>query len=216
MVVFLIYQICIILFILVMVFSITIREFSQAYVADLFGDCTAKNLGLLTLNPLKHLKHLNFLGTICMIFFGVGWKSPLPVNYKNFSNPKIKMAIIAAAGPLSHLFLVLLGVFYKKIYEVFLFNFFDGLFIELVSYVIKSLIFLNVSFFIFNLLPIPPLDGFKIVSAFFPNKMYNFISKYNFEMLGSFMLTYLFFNGGLKKVILKGGGFILKVFNIYF
>ena len=213
---FLYYMICIICFMLVMVFSLTFHKFSHVYVADLFGDHTAKNMGMLTLNPLKCLKPLNFLGTICIIFFGLGWTEPIPLDERNFSNSRFKNALVAAAGPMSNLFLVLVAIFYKFMYEIFLINFTNVFLIGLIRYIIKAIIYVNVSFFVFNSIPIPPLDGFNIISSLLPCKLYNFVLRYNFKMIGSFLITYLFFSTNLKKVIVKVGILILKNFHFSF
>ena len=110
-------KIKIVAFIIVIVFSLSFHEFSHAFAANLLGDSTAKQNNRLTLNPLRHM---NFLGTLCLIFFKFGWANPVPVNVNNFKKPRVYMALVSFAGPFSNLILVILGFFLTKIYEIFL------------------------------------------------------------------------------------------------
>ncbi|MBP3401580.1 MAG: site-2 protease family protein [Clostridia bacterium] len=160
--------------------ALTIHEFSHAYAAYKMGDDTAKNFGRLTLNPIKHIDPI---GAICMIFLHVGWAKPVPINMRNFKNPRKGFAITAAAGPLSNLILAFVSallylLFYALVRDVrtdsdFVFNL-----------IINTLIFLsvfhsiNIGLAIFNLLPIPPLDGSRLLGLVLPEKIYYTILKY--------------------------------------
>ena len=161
--------------------ALSIHEYCHAYAAYKLGDNTAKNLGRLTLNPLKHLDPF---GAICMLLFRVGWAKPVPINARNFKNPKKGFAITAIAGPTSNLILAFLSalmylimcVFLRdKIFEYgsFALRFWENML--LFMYVFHSV---NLGLGIFNLLPIPPFDGSRILHAVLPPKVYFGIMKY--------------------------------------
>ena len=170
--------------------ALSFHEFAHGYASWKLGDPTAKNLGRLTLSPFKHLDPLGF---VCLLFFGFGWAKPVPVNARYYKNPRVGMAITAAAGPLMNLVLGFFGVLvYKRIYLIpattdFLLNF-KGVLLEMV------LIFctLNISLCVFNLIPIPPLDGSRIAFIFMPPKWYFGIMKYErYIYLGLIVLMML-------------------------
>jgi Zn-dependent protease len=153
----------------------------HGYAAYKLGDKTAKNLGRLSLNPLKHLDPI---GTLCMVLFRIGWAKPVPINPRNFKNPKRDFALTAVAGPLSNLILGFLsaGIFLLAnalLREVafternFAFNLASNTLTFL--YLFYSI---NIGFGLFNLLPIPPFDGSRIVHAVLPEKAYFGIMKY--------------------------------------
>ena len=194
-------------FIIATIFSLSFHEFMHAYVANFLGDPTAKYKNRLSLNPLRHL---SFLGTVSMFIFGFGWANPVPVNINNFKKPKEYMAIVAVFGPLSNLFLAIIGCFLSKIFQPFLFSFNENNFIVFLKYFLGYLMTLNVSLFVFNFLPIPPLDGSRVFMYFLPDKIYYTITKY--EIFGSFLIIYLLYVGGLKKFIIKIVYFILNIF----
>lgn len=161
--------------------ALTVHEYSHGYAAYKMGDNTARNLGRLTLNPIKHLDPI---GTICMVLFHVGWAKPVPINPRNFKNPKKGFAITAAAGPLSNL---ILGFFsaglYLLIYALFKDVTFESknLAFNLITYSLSFVyIFhtLNIGLGIFNLLPIPPLDGSRLLNVILPERAYFAIMKY--------------------------------------
>ncbi len=160
--------------------TLSIHEFSHAYAAYKLGDDTAKNFGRLSINPLKHLDPI---GALCMLFFRFGWAKPVPINARNFKNPKRDFAISALAGPLSNL---ILGFIFSG---VFIFSFSKLLPVEFeseFSYKLaeNALLFLqiffsvNVGLGIFNLLPIPPFDGSRLLNVIFPPRIYFGIMKY--------------------------------------
>ena len=172
----------------VVLITISVHEFSHAYVANRLGDPTARSLGRMTLNPAKHIDPIGF---ICMIFLHFGWAKPVPVNARYFKNPKKGMAATALAGPVSNIILMIIGAvlfcFYRLIpypeagsfiYNLWLvgFNFF---------YYFPVL---NIYFAIFNLLPIPPLDGSRILFVLLPDKYYFGIMKYERIIMIVFIL----------------------------
>lgn len=162
--------------IIALLVAITIHEAAHAWMADKLGDHTARYLGRVTLNPIAHL---DFLGTI-MIFitfatgFGLGWGKPVPYNPKNLSNPRVGSLLIAIAGPISNLLTALVLALPLQ----YLLQNTDieasGAAFFFVT-VLKTTILLNVGLMAFNLLPIPPLDGSKVLAAFIP-------SRYNHEL----------------------------------
>ncbi|MBQ8321639.1 MAG: site-2 protease family protein [Clostridia bacterium] len=161
--------------------TLSIHEYSHAYAAYKLGDDTAKNLGRLSLNPIKHLDPI---GALCMLFFHVGWAKPVPINSRNFKNPKRDFALSALAGPLSNLILAFfsMGLYLFSLValtkanidaESLGFSVAQNLLIFL--YIFQSV---NVGLGVFNLLPIPPFDGSRLLNVIFPPKIYFGIMKY--------------------------------------
>ena len=168
----------------IVLITLTFHEYAHGYVAYRLGDPTAKMMGRLTPNPVKHLDPIGFL---MMVFVGFGWAKPVMINPRNFKNPKKGMAISAAAGPIMNLIMAVLGVL---IYNILLFIFVKAQIFN--TFATSALIFfmqfasLNVWFAVFNLLPVPPLDGSRVVTYFLSPKLshyYNYIEKYGFIVL---------------------------------
>lgn len=161
--------------------ALTVHEYAHGYAAYKLGDDTAKNFGRLTLNPLKHLDPI---GTICMIFLHVGWAKPVPINMRNFKEPRKGFAITAVAGPISNLVLA----FVSALLYLLLFalvrdipfesrNFAYNLTTNTLSF-LSVFHSINIGFAIFNLLPIPPLDGSRLLGVVLPAKAYYTLLKY--------------------------------------
>lgn len=147
----------IIAFAIALIPAFTLHEFAHAWVANYLGDQTARNLGRLTLNPLKHL---DVLGTIMVFVIGFGWAKPVPVNPANLRNGRRSMALVAVAGPLTNLAIAgVLG---------FGFRFAGLLDAQFVNYVLVTTIWLNCALLFFNLIPIPPLDGYRVLLGLLP------------------------------------------------
>lgn len=138
----------------------TVHEYAHAYVAYLLGDITAKVEGRLTLNPLKHIDPI---GAISMVLFRFGWSKPVPINEYNFEKRELYTALTALAGPVSNLILAILTAIVK-----YLFRIEED---SLIEFLLYSFTTINLSLAIFNLLPIPPLDGHKIVRALLPKQL---------------------------------------------
>ena len=167
---------------LAVIITLTVHEFFHGYAAYKLGDNTAKNMGRLSLNPIHHIDPI---GAVCLLFFHVGWAKPVPVNPRNFKNPKKGFAITALCGPLSNLIMAFLfsGVallLYKlsaSLYDPYS----DQLIFRFVSTaaLFFSIFFsINIGLAIFNLLPVPPLDGSRLLAAVLPEKTYFAIMKY--------------------------------------
>ncbi len=163
-----------------------IHELAHGLVANKLGDNTAKNQGRLTLNPFAHL---NPIGAIMIFVFGIGYANPVPVNPNRFKNPKRDMALTAFAGPVSNILMAFISVFvYTGVNTLLPYN--------TVTYAIGYFFYfaamVNVTLAVFNLLPIPPLDGAKVLGAVLPeDKYFKYMQYERYIMLGLFALLFL-------------------------
>ncbi|MCR4275363.1 MAG: site-2 protease family protein [Candidatus Wolfebacteria bacterium] len=191
--------------------SVIIHEVSHGFVAYRLGDSTAKDMGRLTLNPLKHLDFFgSFLFPLVLFLFGspilFGWAKPVPYNPYNLKDPQKGGGLIAAAGPLSNLSVAVIFGFILKFFSM------SGMVDSPLFLFLQIIILINISLAIFNLVPIPPLDGSKILFAFLPprfSKAQIFLEQYGFM----FLLLFIFFGIRLIQPIISklfmflGGGF---------
>lgn len=177
--------------------SLPVHEWAHAFMAHKLGDDTAKYAGRLTLNPLKHL---DTFGTIMMLVCGFGYAKPVPVNAWRFRNPKNGMALTSLAGPLSNLAMAILAVgLFRVSCLIFGVQFRDGSMyaseasIEIMRYLyvffIQILASINISLAVFNLLPIPPLDGSRLFAAVLPDRWSDLMYEYErYITMGLFVL----------------------------
>ncbi|MFA5982452.1 MAG: site-2 protease family protein [Methylococcaceae bacterium] len=186
--------------ILPVIFAITVHEVAHGWVAKKYGDNTASMLGRLTLNPIKHIDWLGTIiipGLLLLTFTGFifGWAKPVPVDARNFTNPKHDMAVVALAGPVSNLIMAISWALLARL----------GIAID-IAYVTMPLIYMGVAgisinlvLMLINLLPIPPLDGSRVLTGFLPNKLaynYNKLERYGFIILILLLST-----GVLNKIL---------------
>lgn len=178
-----------------------IHEFAHGFIADRLGDPTARYQGRLTLNPFAHIDYMGALG---ILLVGFGGARPVPVNPYNFRNPKRDMAFVAVAGPLSNVVaafvcmvlanLVLVTTRTLAFYYVFLFFYFIAQ--------------INVRLAVFNLIPVPPLDGSRILAQFLPNRIYYKLMQY--ERYIYFILIILVFSGSLSGPISNASDALMR------
>ncbi|MEE2974858.1 MAG: site-2 protease family protein [Thermodesulfobacteriota bacterium] len=169
----------------IVLFSLSVHEYSHGYSALLLGDKTAQRQGRLTLNPIKHL---DLIGTLAILFIGIGWAKPVPVMVGNLIRGRKSLWIVAIAGPLSNF---IIAIFFSVVFNLFDMSSDLSLLnntIELsIPYFFLAMIFLNVALGIFNLLPIPPLDGGNIIYSLLPDKLADYYSKFS----GRLMLVFI-------------------------
>ncbi|SHO48640.1 site-2 protease family protein [Desulfopila aestuarii] len=181
--------------------ALTFHEFAHGFVANRLGDPTAKIAGRLTLNPLKHLDPI---GTLAFFFIKIGWAKPVPVNPQFFVHPKKDMLWVALAGPLTNLTLAVLSAMLAK-FVWFLASVLPatplvaGVLVPVNGMLIAS-VWINLLLCIFNFLPIPPLDGSRILVGILPDKLA--LSYLKFEKYGFILVLILAFSGILSKIIL--------------
>lgn len=180
-----------------------VHELAHGYIAYKLGDDTAKKQGRLTFNPFVHL---NPIGTIMIFLFGIGYARPVPVNPNRFKNPKGGMALVAIAGPLSNL---LMAFVFNFVYIALAANFNMTGFMGAVMYFFYFAAWVNITLAVFNLFPIPPLDGSKVLAALLPNRIYNKYMMYErYIMIALFVLL---FTGVLDKPISIVSGFFMRL-----
>lgn len=181
-------------------FALTVHECAHAWTAYRMGDPTAMMLGRVTLNPLKHLDPI---GTAALFLSGMfGWAKPVPINPRNFRNISRGLTLVALAGPLSNL---ALAAFFAGVYQLLLIG---GM--TIVSYVgpavykpvfvmVELSVLLNISLAVFNLIPIPPLDGSRILSNFIPARQA--LAYARFEQYGFMVLMLLIVTGVINRIV---------------
>lgn len=184
--------------------ALTVHEFAHGWVSTKLGDPTPRYQGRLTLNPLAHL---DVLGTILMIITGFGWAKPVAINPNYYKDRKKGMALCALAGPLSNFLLAFFGMLIGYIL-LFVFARFN-LPTEMLSTIIFVFAWRNLCFMVFNLIPLPPLDGFKVAGLFIPNSLYYNILRY--EQYVVFAIMALSLIGVFDSIIGTGVNFFLRL-----
>ncbi len=186
--------------------SLTIHEVSHGYMAYLRGDNTAKYTGRLSFNPINHIDPL---GALCLFLFGFGWAKPVMINTRNFKTKTIKldMVLTSLAGPISNFITAFISVFLMVL--VINFTALDGIW-YLAFTILQTLAVMNLGLGVFNLIPIPPLDGSKVLSAILPTRIYFKLMQYErYGFIVLIILINLSFFGGLLSLAVEGlfGGF---------
>lgn len=182
-------------------FAITVHETAHGWMALRLGDPTAKMLGRLTLNPIKHIDPLGtvLVPGLLLMFSGFlfGWAKPVPITYQNLRRPKLDMAWVAVAGPLSNL---LMGIFWALVARTG--NALGGVSEDMALFLVYAGVagmFVNTLLMVLNLLPLPPLDGGRVVSALLPGRLAWRYDK--LEPYGLIILIALLFTGILGKIL---------------
>lgn len=172
------------------------HEMAHGYAAYLCGDETAKNDGRLSLNPLHHLDPI---GTICLIFFKFGWAKPVMINPNNFRDRKKGTFFVSIAGVLTNFILAIISVVIMKHIRLndFVFEIFMNIF------------WFNIILGVFNLIPIPPLDGSKLLFSFLPLKYEYYLIKY--EKYGYIILLLLIMSNNLDKILIPMVNFMINM-----
>ncbi len=181
--------------------ALTLHEFAHGVVAYRLGDPTAQRAGRLTLNPLSHLDPI---GTIAFFLIKIGWAKPVPVNPVYFRNPRQDMLWVAMAGPVTNLGLAVVSAIAAKavwfIAEVMPYSIAAEAILVPFSHMLVASVWINLVLCIFNFLPIPPLDGSRILTGLLPDRLA--ASYLQFERFGFILILILAFSGILSKVIL--------------
>lgn len=187
--------------------AVTFHEYAHGAVAHVFGDPTAKDQGRLSLNPLRHLDPL---GTLMFVIFHFGWGKPVPVDSRHFKRPRWDMALVSLAGPATNFCLAAFFGLLLKLHIVVLSN--DGSIGSLFAIFVWMTAQINIVLGVFNLFPMPPLDGSRLISAILPEpllKRYQAIEGYGIAII--FVAIY-FFPGGLFRIFEPFIGFFQHLF----
>lgn len=202
----------------IIILVMSVHEYAHGVVAKKLGDPTAESLGRLTLNPFKHI---DIIGFLMFLIIGIGYAKPVPINSRYFKKPKRDMALVGAAGPISNVLMALLfGFFMKLFYLLIPFLPMNETSVVAYGYLAQILyygILYNVIFAIFNLIPIPPLDGSRILYAFLPSKALLWFQRYEQYFFWGLLGVFLIFN--ILDINIIGGVasfFVNLIYKLFF
>lgn len=188
-----------------LLFSIIIHEVAHGWVAYRMGDPTAKRLGRLSLNPLKHLDPI---GTLMLFLFGFGWAKPVPVNFNNFSDTRKGLIFVSSAGILANILFAFFALLFMRLFSTFP----SGMAFILVYKVCQFVASINIILAALNLIPIPPLDGSKILMGMVSRRTQYFLAR--LEPYGFFLIIGFLYLGILNPLIGFFRWIILTLINI--
>ncbi len=193
--------------------AITLHELAHGYMAYLLGDPTARNAGRLTLNPIKHLDPV---GTIALFLIHIGWAKPVPINAAYFANQRQGLILVSVAGPATNFMVAVVFALFFHLFSLLLYTSAGSGAIpvlEPLMYMCQAGVLINIGLGVFNLLPVPPLDGSNILAGILPPHLAQAFLKHS--TYGFIILILLLVSGGAQKVILPiiygMGGFLVPL-----
>lgn len=178
--------------------ALVFHELAHGYISHKLGDPTPSRDGRLTLNPMAHL---DLFGTICMVVFHFGWAKPVQINSQYYKNRKLGTVLVSLAGPCMNFILALIGTILITLLPETIFSLFLYYFVSI-----------NTSLGVFNLIPIPPLDGSKVLGAVLPEEIYFGYMRY--EQYGMFLLMILLMTGVLTPILTVLVNFMFRLYDI--
>lgn len=199
--------------------ALTLHEYAHGYAAYRLGDDTAKSMGRLSLNPIHHIDPF---GALCLILFHFGWAKPVPIDPRNFENPKKGFAISALAGPFTNLVLGFITTFiYVLCANTFVIT--DSAFVNSIEkFTLLFLIYffsINIGLAIFNLIPVPPFDGSRILNIILPEKWYFKVMRYErqiyFGVIGWLFLGQFVYEALIAIPFIGNSSFLSGLFKIF-